>query len=165
MAGRVAREFQAGRLVMLARNQISRIQRARYISSSIPRVKTAPRRFYASPAQPLPTQITTLDNKIRVATEATPGHFSAVGVYIDAGSRYEAPQYSGVSHILDRMAFKVSEKQRFCRAKLLLQHIYHKTPPLIPTLTLVFYFLRAIIADEKLVEHKRTFRRINVYGN
>ncbi|KAF9015701.1 mitochondrial processing peptidase [Cyathus striatus] len=51
-------------------------------------------------------QITTLPNKIRVATEATPGHFSSVGLYIDAGSRYETPQMTGVSHFLDRMAFK-----------------------------------------------------------
>jgi hypothetical protein len=85
----------------------SQIFRARYISRSIPRVRLVRKRFYASQVEPLPTKITTLDNKIRVATEATPGHFSAVGVYIDAGSRYEAPQYSGVSHILDRMAFKV----------------------------------------------------------
>ena len=52
-------------------------------------------------------QITTLPNKIRVATESTPGHFSAVGLYIDAGTRYETPNTSGVSHFLDRMAFKV----------------------------------------------------------
>lgn len=56
------------------------------------------------------TEVTTLPNRVRVATEATPGHFSAVGVYIDAGSRFERPWVpgeSGVSHILDRMAFKV----------------------------------------------------------
>jgi processing peptidase subunit alpha len=53
-------------------------------------------------------QITTLPNKIRVATESTPGHFSSVGLYIDAGARYETPQSSGVSHFLDRMAFKVN---------------------------------------------------------
>lgn len=57
---------------------------------------------------PPPVQITTLPNKIRVATENTPGHFSSVGLYIDAGSRYETPLTSGVSHFLDRMAFKVS---------------------------------------------------------
>jgi processing peptidase subunit alpha len=54
-----------------------------------------------------PLQITTLPNKIRVATESTPGHFSSVGLYIDAGSRYELPSTSGASHFLDRMAFKV----------------------------------------------------------
>lgn len=51
-------------------------------------------------------QITTLPNGIRVATEALPGHFSGIGVYIDAGSRYETEALRGVSHIIDRLAFK-----------------------------------------------------------
>ncbi|EIM83585.1 mitochondrial processing peptidase [Stereum hirsutum FP-91666 SS1] len=53
-----------------------------------------------------PVQVTTLPNRIRVATESTPGHFSSVGLYVDAGSRYENPSTSGVSHFIDRMAFK-----------------------------------------------------------
>ncbi|CCM04458.1 uncharacterized protein FIBRA_06638 [Fibroporia radiculosa] len=53
-------------------------------------------------------QITTLPNKIRVATESTPGHFSSVGLYVDTGSRYETPSTSGVSHFLDRLAFKTT---------------------------------------------------------
>ena len=52
-------------------------------------------------------KITTLPNKIRIATENTPGHFAALGLYVDAGSRYETSVTSGVSHFLDRMAFKV----------------------------------------------------------
>lgn len=52
-------------------------------------------------------QITTLPNKIRVATEAVPGHFAGIGLFVDAGSRYETVENSGVSHFLDRMAFKV----------------------------------------------------------
>lgn len=51
-------------------------------------------------------QITTLPNGVRVATEALPGHFSGIGVYIDAGSRYETDALRGVSHIIDRLAFK-----------------------------------------------------------
>ncbi|KAJ4331528.1 Mitochondrial-processing peptidase subunit alpha [Ascochyta clinopodiicola] len=51
-------------------------------------------------------QITTLSNGIRVATEALPGHFSGIGVYVDAGSRYENDALRGVSHIIDRLAFK-----------------------------------------------------------
>ncbi|KAI4204506.1 MAG: hypothetical protein LQ350_001056 [Teloschistes chrysophthalmus] len=51
-------------------------------------------------------QITTLPNGIRVATEALPGAFSGVGVYVDAGSRYENEELRGVSHIIDRLAFK-----------------------------------------------------------
>jgi processing peptidase subunit alpha len=56
-------------------------------------------------------QISTLSNGIRVATEALPGHFSGIGVYIDAGSRYENEYLRGVSHIMDRLAFKSTEKR------------------------------------------------------
>src|SRR5690606_23736835 len=60
-----------------------------------------------TPASTFNTKITQLSNGIRVASEDTPGHFSAIGVYVDAGSRYETNKYRGVSHILDRLAFKV----------------------------------------------------------
>lgn len=50
--------------------------------------------------------ITTLPNGIRVATEALPGPFSGIGVYVDSGSRYENDALRGVSHIVDRLAFK-----------------------------------------------------------
>ena len=60
----------------------------------------------SKPSDP-PVDITTLPNGIRVATESTPGHFSSVGLYVDAGSRHETPSTLGVSHFLDRMAFKV----------------------------------------------------------
>ncbi|KIW64489.1 hypothetical protein PV04_09418 [Phialophora macrospora] len=50
--------------------------------------------------------ITQLSNGVRVATESLPGPFSGVGVYIDAGSRYEDESLRGVSHIVDRLAFK-----------------------------------------------------------
>ncbi|KAI5795136.1 peptidase M16 inactive domain-containing protein [Geopyxis carbonaria] len=55
--------------------------------------------------------VTRLPNGLRVATEALPGHFSGLGVYIDAGSRYENEHLQGVSHLVDRLAFK-STKQR-----------------------------------------------------
>ncbi|KAF8333158.1 mitochondrial processing peptidase [Cantharellus anzutake] len=53
--------------------------------------------------------MTVLPNKLRVVTENSYGHFSSLGVYIDAGSRYESARMSGVSHMLDRMAFKSTE--------------------------------------------------------
>lgn len=56
-------------------------------------------------------QITTLPNGLRVATEILPGHFAGIGVYVEAGSRYETQNLRGVSHIMDRMAFK-STKSR-----------------------------------------------------
>lgn len=51
-------------------------------------------------------QITTLSNGLRVASEALPGSFSGVGVYIEAGSRFENLSLRGTSHIMDRLAFK-----------------------------------------------------------
>ncbi|KIW59847.1 hypothetical protein PV05_00113 [Exophiala xenobiotica] len=69
-------------------------------------------RHYATARDPLhkdPAEldhITELPNGIRVATESLPGPFAGVGVYIDAGSRYEDESLRGVSHIVDRLAFK-----------------------------------------------------------
>ncbi|KAI7547118.1 hypothetical protein KC317_g15212, partial [Hortaea werneckii] len=76
------------------------------------------RRQYATLSQNPPErdpaeldQVTTLSNGVRVATEALPGHFSGIGVYIDAGSRYENEGLRGVSHIIDRLAFKSTQKR------------------------------------------------------
>jgi processing peptidase subunit alpha len=52
------------------------------------------------------TVITSLPNGLKVASEEAPGHFASVGVYIDAGSRYENNQNAGSSHLIDRLAFK-----------------------------------------------------------
>lgn len=43
---------------------------------------------------------------MRVATDGTPGHFVAAGIYVGAGSRYEWEGNSGSSHMIDRLAFK-----------------------------------------------------------
>ena len=56
-------------------------------------------------------QVTELSNGIRVATESLPGPFSGVGVYVDAGSRYENENLRGVSHIVDRLAFKSTKSK------------------------------------------------------
>lgn len=54
------------------------------------------------------TQISTLSNGMRVATESLGGETTTVGVWIDAGSRYEDPQTNGVAHFLEHMSFKVT---------------------------------------------------------
>ncbi|KAI1402174.1 peptidase M16 inactive domain-containing protein [Hypoxylon fuscum] len=65
-----------------------------------------------SPKEPTELdQITTLPNGVRVASEALPGSFSGVGVYIEGGSRFENTQLSGVSHIVDRLAFHSTENR------------------------------------------------------
>ncbi|KAI5926349.1 insulinase-like protein [Camillea tinctor] len=51
-------------------------------------------------------KVSRLPNGVRVASEALPGSFSGVGVYIEAGSRFENAHLSGVSHIVDRLAFQ-----------------------------------------------------------
>lgn len=43
-------------------------------------------------------------------TDPTPGHFAALGVYVDTGARQENSRTSGVAHMLDRMAFKASAR-------------------------------------------------------
>lgn len=46
-----------------------------------------------------------------MASEDLPDAFSGVGVYIDAGSRYENEYLRGTSHIMDRLAFKSTENR------------------------------------------------------
>lgn len=62
----------------------------------------------AATSAPPPLRVTTLDNGVRVASDPTPGHFVAAGVYVDAGSRYESPATTGAAHMTDRLAFKAS---------------------------------------------------------
>lgn len=50
--------------------------------------------------------LSTLDSGLRVVTSPAPSHFPALGIYVHAGSRLETPELSGVSHIVDRLAFK-----------------------------------------------------------
>ncbi|OTB05009.1 hypothetical protein M426DRAFT_146803 [Hypoxylon sp. CI-4A] len=65
-----------------------------------------------SPKEPTDLDhITTLPNGVRVASEALPGSFSGVGVYIEGGSRFENAHISGVSHIVDRLAFHSTENR------------------------------------------------------
>lgn len=54
------------------------------------------------------TQVTALDNCLRVASEDSGASTATVGLWIDAGSRSETPQNNGVAHFLEHMAFKVN---------------------------------------------------------
>lgn len=47
-----------------------------------------------------------MSNGVRVATNPSQGHFSALGLYVDAGSRFETAEMKGISHLVDRLAFK-----------------------------------------------------------
>lgn len=56
-------------------------------------------------------ELSTLRNGVRVVTDSTPGHFSAMGAYVGSGSRYETAELSGLSHLLDRMAWKSTQRR------------------------------------------------------
>lgn len=51
-------------------------------------------------------RMTQLDNGIRVCTESWNSKTAAVGVYVDAGSRYETQETCGTSHFLEHLLFK-----------------------------------------------------------
>eukprot|EP00842_Homolaphlyctis_polyrhiza_P002682 jgi/Hompol1/3414/HPOL_003232-RA len=53
------------------------------------------------------TRVTRLSNGFTVATESNPNNQTAtVGVWIDAGSRFETAKTNGTAHFLEHMAFK-----------------------------------------------------------
>ncbi|MQL75522.1 hypothetical protein Taro_007909 [Colocasia esculenta] len=58
------------------------------------------------------TRVTTLPTGLRVATESTLASRTAtVGVWIDAGSRFETDETNGTAHFLEHMIFKGTESR------------------------------------------------------
>jgi predicted Zn-dependent peptidase len=56
--------------------------------------------------------LSTLPNGLRVVSHQMPELKTlSVGVWVDAGSRYESPSENGISHMLEHMAFKGTEKR------------------------------------------------------
>ncbi|KAK3165244.1 hypothetical protein QOZ80_1AG0030770 [Eleusine coracana subsp. coracana] len=53
-------------------------------------------------------RVSTLPSGLRVVTQAYPANtrMASVGVWVDAGSRYELPGTNGTAHFLEHMAFK-----------------------------------------------------------
>ena len=55
----------------------------------------------------LTVNLTTLPNGFRIVTENMPGlQSAAIGVWVLAGARHEAPEQNGIAHFLEHMAFK-----------------------------------------------------------
>ncbi|KAL6840534.1 hypothetical protein ACP4OV_030344 [Aristida adscensionis] len=89
-------------------------------SASAPAASPSPSRFLRhaspepraadhSPYLRLPAaHVTTLPTGLRVVTQAYPANtrMASVGVWVDAGSRYELPGTNGTAHFLEHMAFK-----------------------------------------------------------
>jgi len=80
------------------------------LSRHVPRVaRGCSRNFSTYPAYitnaPV-TEVSKTSNGVRVASETAHGETATVGVWIDAGSRYETAQNNGAAHFLEHMAFK-----------------------------------------------------------
>jgi mitochondrial-processing peptidase subunit beta len=67
---------------------------------------------YASSLSSLPkTILKTLPNGFRIATETTLDKTCTVGLYINAGSRFETEETNGVAHFLEHLSFKGTSKR------------------------------------------------------
>jgi len=74
---------------------------------------TLPADYKVDPAllmQPA-TKVTTLKNGMRVASETSKVGTATVGVWIDAGTRYESPEINGAAHFLEHLIFKGTNKR------------------------------------------------------
>lgn len=61
------------------------------------------------------TRVTAIKNGLRVASEDYGSSTCTVGVWIDAGSRFETAQNNGTAHFLEHMAFKVHRRESLVR--------------------------------------------------
>jgi hypothetical protein len=59
------------------------------------------------------TRVTSIKNGLRVASEDYGLPTCTVGVWIDAGSRFETAENNGTAHFLEHMAFKVKNFEYF----------------------------------------------------
>lgn len=99
------------RLAEEVKNKLKRLEEpdSRFLKYSSPH----PTRADHTPilASPL-TRVTTLPNGLRIATESNLACSTAtVGVWIDAGSRFESEETNGTAHFLEHMIFKGTERR------------------------------------------------------
>ena len=52
-----------------------------------------------------------LDNGLRVASQETYSQAATIGLYVNAGSRFETESNQGVSHLMEHMAFKSTDSR------------------------------------------------------
>lgn len=73
-----------------------------------PNAEPLPPNYKVDPAllREVPTRVTTLPNGFRVASETNPVGSAVVGVWIDAGTRYERADVNGAAHFLEHLIFK-----------------------------------------------------------
>ncbi|KAI3386523.1 hypothetical protein SNEBB_006057 [Seison nebaliae] len=70
-----------------------------------------------------PTEVSQLENGLRVASEDYGTPTCTVGVWIDAGSRFETEQNNGTAHFLEHMAFKGTHKRNQVQLELEIENM------------------------------------------
>uniref|UniRef100_A0A2L2Y3M7 Mitochondrial-processing peptidase subunit beta n=1 Tax=Parasteatoda tepidariorum TaxID=114398 RepID=A0A2L2Y3M7_PARTP len=81
-------------------------------SCSVRKAHQLTRATFAQPLLNLPeTKVTELDNGFKVATQSSDSGSATVGLWIDAGSRFESPETNGVGNFFEKMLLK-GTKQR-----------------------------------------------------
>uniref|UniRef100_A0ACD5VP01 Uncharacterized protein n=1 Tax=Avena sativa TaxID=4498 RepID=A0ACD5VP01_AVESA len=61
--------------------------------------------------EPGKTTVTTLSNGVKIASETSPGLSCSVGVYVNCGSVYEAPETLGATQLLKKLAFTTTRNR------------------------------------------------------
>ena len=60
-----------------------------------------------------------LDNGIRVVSHEMPDHRSAtLGIWVETGSRHEEPSENGISHFIEHLLFKGTERRTAAQRRL-----------------------------------------------
>ncbi|KAE8674356.1 putative mitochondrial-processing peptidase subunit alpha-1 [Hibiscus syriacus] len=65
--------------------------------------------------EPGKTKITTFPNGLKIASETSVNPAASIGLYVDCEPIYEPPASFGVSHLLERMAFKSTTNRSHLR--------------------------------------------------
>jgi mitochondrial-processing peptidase subunit beta len=81
------------------------------LHSSRHKLSAIPGRLFELAKNFSPTQVTTLSNGLRVASQHVNSESATVGVWIDAGSRYETADTNGSAHFLEHLAFKGTQRR------------------------------------------------------
>ncbi|CAG9575716.1 unnamed protein product [Danaus chrysippus] len=66
--------------------------------------------YASSKSENYTTEVTTLSNGLRVASEKKFGQFCTAGVVIDSGPRYEVAYPNGICHFLEKLSFGATHK-------------------------------------------------------
>jgi hypothetical protein len=79
-----------------------------------------------------PTEVTKLDNGLRIVSCDSIHPIASVGAFVDAGSRYESINNSGMSHFLEHFAFKsTANRSDFKLVRDMLAVNFYGSPPFV----------------------------------